>query len=133
MSIRALEQAAGVFVAQTPDADQSLALSAAVGIALAMATTMGGLEDKEHASLTRNELIDCISNKKDIYAQISRCNDVCLLCVDTAVRSFTKAFMYRVEIARGNVSALQFGSQLDPATIAAVELLVPEFRLALVG
>jgi len=128
MSIPALQKAAGILKESFPDADQSLALSRAVGIALGMATPLNGLGEPEFDTMTRVELISAVNNKKEVFHVISRCNEEALLCVDTAVRQFTKTFVFRMETARGNAAAFKFGGSIEEGTILAVELLVPVFR-----
>ena len=128
MSIPALQKTAGILKESFPEADQSLALSRAVGIALGMASPLCGLGEPEFDTLTREELISIIGNKKEVYGVISRCNDEALLCVDTTVRQFTKTYLFRMETARGNPLAFKFGGSIEEGTILAVEQLVPIFR-----
>jgi hypothetical protein len=128
MSIPSLQAAAARIAAEAPDADQSLALSRVVGVALGMATPLQGLGDASMNSMTRTELIDAINGKNEVYAAIDRCNESVLLCVDTAVRMFTKTFIFRVEAARGNPSTITFAQELDSCTAECAGLLVPELR-----
>lgn len=128
MSIPELQKAAARIAAEAPDADQSLALSRVVGVALGMATPLQGLGDAIMNTMTRTELIDAINNKKEVYAAIDRCNECALLCVDTAVRMFTKTFLFRVETARGNPAAIVFAQELDACTAECAAALVPAFR-----
>lgn len=128
MSIPSLQKAAAVLAAGVPDADQSLALSRAVGITLAMATPLQNLNDPVMDTMTRAELINIINNKKEVYAAIDTCNECVLLCVDTTVRTFTRAFLYRLETARGTPASLTFAAQFDPCIVECVELLYPELR-----
>jgi len=132
MSIRELQKSVGILSEAFPEADQCLALSRAVGISLGMATNLGGLGDAMHDAMTRAELINLINNKQEVYQLISRCNDEVLLCVDTTVRQFTKTFVYRLEIARGNPAAFA-DSAVEAGTLQAVELLTPVFRGILSG
>lgn len=128
MSIPELQKAAARIAAEAPDSDQCLALSRVVGVALGMATPLQGLGDAIMNSMTRTELIDAINKKDAVYATIDRCNESVLLCVETTVRMFTKAFLFRVEAARGNPLTIGFAQELDTCTAECAALLVPAFR-----
>lgn len=118
-----IQKAAALLAQQCPDADQSIALSGAVGLALGMCATLDGLGSPEFAAMSRTELLSAINNKQSVYHAISVCNECCLLCVDTAVRCFTKAYVARIGTAQGNVEALGYFNELDPATLAAAQVL----------
>lgn len=130
MSLSVVEKAQSVIVESAPDCETELVLSKAVGIAIAMATPVDAVEITELNLYNRSELINKINGYEKSFQLISACNDVCLLCVETAVRAFTQAMQFRMQVAKGDARALVGVNayMFDNTVSAAAGLMVDDFK-----
>lgn len=130
MSLNVVEKAQSVIVESAPDCEVELVLSKAVGIAIAMATPIDAAEVASLNLFNRSELINKINGFEKSFQLISACNDVCLLCVDTAVRGFTQAMQFRMQLVQGDSRALVGVNayMFDNTVSAAAGLMVSDFK-----
>lgn len=130
MSLNVIEKAYSLIKEEAPDAEHELVLSKAVGIAIAMATPIDVASVSALNLFNRTEMINTINGFTKSFQLISSCNEVCLLCVDTAVRAFTQAMQFRMQMLQGDsrclvgVNAYMF----DNTVSAAAGMLVNDFK-----